>query len=319
MPSIVTHHYFAKDVLNQLPIEIKKSIQNQENLYYIFAQSFDNLFYYKFLTPWQGKNIRDLGEKAQQTNINLYFKNILLEKNNLNIDILRAYLYGSICHYCLDRTCHPFIFYYTGHKNIAYKYRGLHEKMEVNIDAYIYKEKTKNDIKNASLGDVLLPKTTLPFELKKSMNQIFQNTFQEQKIGEYYEKSIKTGNFLLKHFVTDQKGFKKSIYKIKDSITFWSKRKYQYLSFHVTNINLSFLNLQHEKWCYPTNKNITHYESFPELYNKALNDTLNIIKEIEKYLHNQYSLTYTLKIIDNISYTTGTDANQKIEMKYFKF
>ena len=46
MPSIVTHHIFAKEVKKQLPKNIQSKINN--DIFYIFAQSFDNLFYYKF-------------------------------------------------------------------------------------------------------------------------------------------------------------------------------------------------------------------------------------------------------------------------------
>ena len=46
MPSIVTHHLFAKDVLESLPYSIKETVIQNIETYLIFAQSFDNLFYY---------------------------------------------------------------------------------------------------------------------------------------------------------------------------------------------------------------------------------------------------------------------------------
>ena len=66
MPSIVTHYLFAKDVLKCNYLQEKISIPH----YFIFAQSFDNLFYYKFLTPWKGKDIRNFGEDAQKEKVN---------------------------------------------------------------------------------------------------------------------------------------------------------------------------------------------------------------------------------------------------------
>ena len=71
MPSIVTHHYFAKDILNKLNNETKQTFQNSYSIFLIFAQSFDNLFYYKLLTPWLGKKERTLGYDAQKIKVNL--------------------------------------------------------------------------------------------------------------------------------------------------------------------------------------------------------------------------------------------------------
>ena len=76
MPSIVTHHIFAEDVLQHLPDSIEEKINKP--IYHIFAQSFDNLFYDHFLTPWKGKNIREFGEKAHSEKI---FLNILSKIN----------------------------------------------------------------------------------------------------------------------------------------------------------------------------------------------------------------------------------------------
>ena len=66
MPSIVTHHLFAEEVYNHLSTKTQNKLKNAYPIYQIFAQSFDNLFYYKFFTPWQGKQIRALGNIAQK-------------------------------------------------------------------------------------------------------------------------------------------------------------------------------------------------------------------------------------------------------------
>lgn len=49
MPSIVTHYLFSEDVLTKAPQELQNKILKSHKLYNIFAQSFDNLFYYNLL------------------------------------------------------------------------------------------------------------------------------------------------------------------------------------------------------------------------------------------------------------------------------
>ena len=320
MPSIVTHHIFAKEVKKQLP----KKIQNEitDDIFYVFAQSFDNLFYYKFLTPWQGKKIRELGHLAQQEKVASYFENILeyitnnqLEKNK---DCL-SYLYGSICHYVLDYHCHPFVIYYTGVPSVNLKYRGLHEKMEVNIDAYMYQKYTGKELKSAKLADILLPKTKFSKQVKNTIDYTFLNTFQTTNMGNIYEKSTSTGNFLVKYFVTDTLGIKKQLYKIEDCLMKNSPRKYEYLSFYIPKIYLEYLNENHEIWIYPADKNIKKNDSFLELFEKSLQKACYIITKIDEYFKRKISKKELLTIIGDNSYTTGLPISRKLTNKYFKY
>lgn len=318
MPSIVTHNLFATEVKEQLT---KRNILIKETeLFLIFAQSFDNLFYYKFLTPWRGKKIRKLGNDAQQESTILYFENIInnIETKEKTREEQKAYLYGSICHYILDNTCHPYIFYHTGNPKTNKKYRGLHEKMEVSLDAYMLKLKRGKELKDETLANLLLPKISFSNELKNIIDIVFKNTFQIKNMGNIYEESVKNGNFLLKYFVTDKTGMKKTLYALKDIVTFWSLRRYKNLSFHVTQIDPEYLNLQKRTWYNPVDKSMIHNESFIELYNKALAKATKIIFKIEKYWANEITKEELLEIIGNNSYTTGLDCRLKREMKYFK-
>jgi len=319
MPSIVTHHLFAKEVLENLPTNIQNKLSYPH--YLIFAQSFDNLFYYKFLTPWKGKEIRNFGEKAQKEKVNLYFKNIITtltrEKLEENKEAL-SYLYGSICHYVLDYHCHPLVFYNTGLYSVNKKYRGLHEKMEVNIDAYLYKRKTKKDLYKENLADTLLPKIFFSKELINLINEVFKKTFQQENIGNIYEESVKTGNFLIKYGVTDRTGLKKKLYALKDKITKNSHRRYEYLSFHVTKFIEEYQNNNHETWNNPVDKNETSTASFIDLYESAKEMVIILIKEIESYWQEKENLETLLQKIGNNSYTTGIPCEKPQTLKYFK-
>ena len=77
MPSIVTHYLFSEDVYEKSSKDIHEILKNQKQIYHIFAQSFDNLFYYNLLLPKKGKEIRKLGNTAQRIHIDTYFKNII--------------------------------------------------------------------------------------------------------------------------------------------------------------------------------------------------------------------------------------------------
>ena len=141
MPSITTHYLFAKEVFNHLNKKEQACIKDDLNIYYIFAQSHDFLFYYTFDIK-NAKRIKELGHFAHHNytqdyliNIVKYIKDNYLENNSQ----LLGYLYGSITHYSLDTSAHPYIFYKTGiyrKSNPASKnYRGQHTLMEKDLDA----------------------------------------------------------------------------------------------------------------------------------------------------------------------------------------
>ena len=312
MPSIVTHHLFAKDCLKGYERKVNKDI------YYIFAQSFDNLSYYHFFNFFNNE-VKELGKTAQNKKTNEYFLNLLTYIKDYNLknnkDVM-GYLFGSICHYALDSTCHPFVVFETGVTNISKKYRGGHEKMEVMIDAIMLEEKEKKHLYKESLCNVLLPKVKFSKDLKKTIDYTFKQTFKVDNMGIKYEKAYKTGNFILKYFVTDKTGIKKKIYKLKDH--FGKGRMYQYLSFNIKQLDKSFLNLEHHEWVYPTDNTIIKNSSFYELYDEASIFAKKLFKVSLDYLNEKITKDKVNSEFKDLSYVTGLDWHLKKKTQYFK-
>lgn len=324
MPSIVTHYLFSEDAYKQAEKEVQENILKSHQIYNLFAQSFDNLFYYNLLSLQKGKNIRKLGNMAQRIKINDYFKNIIetIKEKKLehNSEVL-AYLYGSLTHYVLDSTCHPFVIYQAGwideHKN-SLKYRGNHEKIEVNIDAIYYYEKEKKPLYQASLANTLLPKVTFTKELKDTISTVFERTFHQKNMSNIYEKSMKQGHNIIKYFVTDHLGMKKVGYKIFDFIFFKNPTKYQNLSFYIKKPNYEFLNRKRETWYNPTDRNLKSSDSFDDLYNHALKKIVDLFSLTNQVMNSKISLDYYLEKLGNKSYTSGLNWNNKAKFTYFK-
>ncbi len=323
MPSIVTHHLFSDDVLTSVKKSIQEKINSELSTYHIFAQSFDNLFYYNLLTLKKGREIRSFGTTAQRINIQDYFKNILLtikEKNLQDNPEVCAYLYGSLTHYLLDSTCHPFIIYNAGwcdDEAKTRKYRGNHEKIEVMIDRIYLKEKRNLNLHQAKLADLLLPKIKFSKELKEVMDITFDKTFHKKNMAKIYEKSANQGHYILKYFVTDHTGIKKFAYKIYDGI-FKKGTKYEYLSFYVKHMDKSVLNREKKTWCNPIDKKIQSNQSFDELYQEAKEKAVKIFNDTEKVLQNKMNIHDYLREIKNNSYATGLEWTRSDVPQFFK-
>lgn len=120
MPSYITHYQFGQDVLNKLSSKLISCIQTYKNEYDIGLQGPDIFFYYK---PYLKNNINDYGYRHHSKNAYYMFMPIL---KNTHEKAALAYLAGLICHYSLDKCCHPYIKEHSvkrfDHVNMEYAY-----------------------------------------------------------------------------------------------------------------------------------------------------------------------------------------------------
>lgn len=305
MPAIYTHNVFAKNVFNNLDVKIQDSFNKSINIYEIFSQSFDFLYYYNFLSLKPGRKIRKFGRYCHRNNTQDYLLNIItyIKKNKLykKADIL-AYLYGSINHYICDTTMHPYVNYLS---ETAQDKIGMHTKLEFEIDAYYYEKITNKPFYKYDITKDLLKKTKFTKRLKNCMNEVYKSTYNQDNLGEIYEKSYNQSRTLFKLGMLDKFGIKKFIYKILDIFSKPFGFKCSYVSFYIKNIDTSFLNIDKKEWFNPYAKEITSNLSWDELMNYAKDKSIKIITLCDKYFKNKISLKKIKEEIPNISYSNG--------------
>ncbi len=325
MPSITTHHLFAKDLLKELNKEIKSHFINEELIYTTFAQSHDYLFYYTFDLK-NAKRIKELGHNAHHSHTQDYILNIIKEIKTKHLENNKqciAYLYGVITHYVLDSTCHPFIFYKTGiyRKNNKHSkiYRGEHNRMEKDIDAIFYEREFHKKYNHCNLNRDIIKKPVFNQELSELISNVYKKTYNVDNIGIYYFKSIKHTKIINTLVINDFLGIKRLLYTIIDFITNKSFGNLAAYSTYRKHPDLSLLNNEHHTWHHPSIKEQTSTESFDDLVNKAQKQTITIIKAINKYLFNETRNNIDLKeLIPDIDYSTGLIIKDNIRMDYFE-
>ncbi len=313
MPATYTHHIFTNDVYKSLD----KDIQNKINLnvFNLFGKSFDALFFYK----------TKLGSIMHNENANLYFANIIkyIRNNNLfdDSDVL-AYLYGSICHYVLDSTIHPFVYYYSGKYDVnskkTYKYRGRHDYIESMIDNLLYYERNNVLMYKQKVSDEVFPRIEFSKILLNTINYAFLSTFNVNNGKKIYVKSYHNFKFCYKFFMGSRFGFNKLVLKLFDKLNIIKSLKLQHLNYRVKKLDKSVLNLEHKKWYYPVDKKMNYHYSFYDLYDLSLVKAKKLIMLINETLDkDNQTLKKVLKEIGNLGYGTGVNENRKVIMKYF--
>ena len=323
MPATITHACFGYDIYNNLPTNIKNKVDL--NRVKLFSQSSDPVMFYYTLNLKHSKKIRSLQKKFHNTKTKEFFTtliNYIKEKKLYKDKDVCSYLVGLICHYCLDSTTHPYIFYKTGvfnkRKPTTYKYNNRHAFMETYIDNYMILNREKVNPYAFNINKYWSDTNKFSNELNKCIDYSFSKTYNINNMSTIYYNSIKKMKKFLFLFRQDRYGIKKFFYKLIDTFTPRRIFRFEALSYHYNlHDKHNYLNSNHELWRNPIDYNLTSNKSFVELYLKALKEAKNIIIDTFKYLDNKdIDLD---KLFDNRSYTTGLDCDIKKELKYFEF
>ncbi|MBR1413401.1 MAG: zinc dependent phospholipase C family protein [Bacilli bacterium] len=319
MPSIITHHIFSDNVLKKL----KNKDDIDIDIYHTFAQSHDYLYYYTFASKKNRKKIAKLAKYGHHKNTKDYLINIIknIKENNLeyNKEAL-GYLYGSITHYVLDSTAHPYIFYKTGiyrkseRKSIIYN--GGHTDMEKAIDKIYYELNYNKKYKNCNINKEIIGKPQFSIKLKELIDKTYKDTYKYSNVSYFFNKGIKHAKIISRLFFYDPLGLKYILYKIVGIITRKRIMIDSYSSYKKPNIN--YLNNEHNIWYHPSIKSISYNYSFDDLFDISLKKCIKIINAVNKVLFNNKDIMYLDKYILNIDYSTGLDLNNNKRMIYFE-
>ena len=107
MPAAYAHYRFGKDVIDCLPLTCRNLVTENRSLFDIGLHGPDILFYHR---PLSHDPVNRLGYGMHERPAAEFFQRAaMLYRTSDAPDALRAYLYGFICHFALDSTCHPYI------------------------------------------------------------------------------------------------------------------------------------------------------------------------------------------------------------------
>lgn len=106
MPSNVVHYYFSDCVLKELRPEIATIIKKNPRAFYVGAQGPDLLFYLQLEKSPLSRIGYDIHDEFVAEKI---FSDSAQYAVWQQSDILKAFLFGQLCHYALDANLHPYI------------------------------------------------------------------------------------------------------------------------------------------------------------------------------------------------------------------
>lgn len=106
MPSIYAHYRFGVALLPAMPADARRTIQRFRRLFDVGLHGPDIFYYHAFPLD---TSTRYLGVKFHEQTGQEFFTRVCRAVRLARSEAALAYLYGLLCHYCLDSQCHPFV------------------------------------------------------------------------------------------------------------------------------------------------------------------------------------------------------------------
>ncbi|MBS6396544.1 MAG: zinc dependent phospholipase C family protein [Clostridiales bacterium] len=128
MPAAYAHYVFGKKVFAELPRKEKQIIRRGRDAFLLGLHGPDLLFYFY---PLKKNRVNQLGSRMHEEIAADFFNKGKENYQKKKDPVLRAYLYGFLCHYILDSECHPYVAYYMEERGLG------HLAVETELDRYL--------------------------------------------------------------------------------------------------------------------------------------------------------------------------------------
>lgn len=118
MPSTYAHRRFGANVLERLPEELSRTIQQNRELFDVGLHGPDLLFYYHAVTS---NPVSKLGNAMHDQPGRVFFdraRSVVQKAENRPAAL--AYALGFVCHFALDSTCHPYVERFTRESGVTH-------------------------------------------------------------------------------------------------------------------------------------------------------------------------------------------------------
>lgn len=272
MPNIITHTLFAQEIFDKVDEATHDLFEPRLQLLEIGSNGPDFLFFHG-MNPkdfYKKSDLRVAGSMFHAAHVNDFYQKALISiRNEQDEDIkkdMMTYVCGHLCHWALDATSHPYVFYRTG--PCKGKSAWYHHRFESLFDAIMLKVKrecTIEDFKFYEVCDVTKEQARAIARIYVvAIRQILGFDIKPHQILE----SLNDWHFIETLFY-DASGDKLKALQTLETFT----KAYNSLSGYIVPNHpddpYDVMNLLHTRWVHPSDSSFVSTESFFDLYDRA--------------------------------------------------
>lgn len=312
MPAFSTHYIFSDEMMDTIR-QRAKGVKVDERAVIYGTQGPDFLFFHRLLPNMPGKSLMGTGSAIHRSDPAKLFAAMaeyLINGKNYDRDCVISYFCGFICHYALDRSVHPFVYWamedIKKREHITYHPFVLHNRIEFNIDMLLLKEKKniENTLKfstkallsdNPELIENMARAASFAFSvtLKLSCDEKkFEQAFRDFR---YMQGIINSGNKKRNDFL---KAVQLPLYPVigpgVSSMMLQEKADDKY----------DYMNRAKNEWYYPADKSVKLNKSVYELFDETKEDAAQMITGFMNILEGKADSS---EVFGHRSFLTGTD------------
>lgn len=319
MPNIITHKIFAEEVYKKCKRkDIKDLLEKHFQIYYIGSNGPDFLFFHH-MKPWESMKdhrLNHIGSALHSGHVNDFYESAIAsirkEKDPFVKESELAYVMGHLCHWALDMSTHPYIFYRTG--DARGMSAGLHHRFESMMDAMMLKRYYDLDISDYRCFEIC----QYDDEMLKAIARIYVPAIKEalQEDVKVFELRQALDSWKdIQELLYDPSHTKVNILKTVEKVL----RKPWAISGNVIpkwiDETYDVLNLAKQRWVHPCDDRVGSNASFLELFDEAIQVALEVLDKVYGCVEYDADTKNLINILQDRAYDTGRE--EGAEMKYF--
>jgi len=313
LPNIIAHCWYGEVMSTNLYSDSLRSvIRKHRNVFMLGTQASDFFAAYHRM-PWQSKKNAKLVQgclgKMHNDRVNESFRYIFEFARRQKDDVITAYVAGYICHWALDMSVHPYVFYSTGNSQES---AGLsHQLFETYIDYRVIKD------------------NELDTEDYASYRLIANKEHADGKIAELYFGVLHDvyGLNVTKKEITDSINDFRKVHKL-----LWDPQGKRYgfverlenafglQGFGTTMMlpreydsEMDAINDRKAEWHNVADYEITSNETFYEMAKKAIGEGITLLTLFDRYMKGDIEVEALLEDINDRSFFTGLDYRKPLK------
>ena len=300
MPGFLSHYIAGKAALNGVSAEIREKIERDEKLFNLGTQGPDIFFYY---FP-----ARAVAQEMHLSGLGLflaYMARLARESSPPARDTIFAYTAGFLMHYTLDCHAHPYVYARAYNKNAPkLKNSADHRRFETAIDVALLKLVSGKkpagmdqwELINAGKRGIYVSAAAL----SQGISEIYGKNISPKIAGRAMKVTVAATRLL-----QSKNGRRKRFMELVENLTFGESMASCIIHTQEICDERDYLNLQHTPWRAPWEEAETHSDSFPERYNAAVEEGIQLLTAMHEFVYGDLEPRILAEKLGNRSLKTG--------------